>query len=69
MQVFVYNTKDGVYTQQKLADPAAYKISPYSQVPAGDCIIVEYGPKKEQTDKLCRSYKVAEELDKVRKGY
>ncbi len=68
VQAFVYSTKDGVYTQQKLDNPATYVMAPYSQVPEGDCIIVEYGEEKDRTDKLCRSYKVAEEIDKVKNG-
>lgn len=60
MQVFVYQTDAELYyTQKKLEDPASYLISPESVVPPGDCIIVEYGPVRDKTDKLCRSYKVA----------
>jgi hypothetical protein len=67
MQVFVYQTADDLYyTQKKLDDPASYLISPHSQVPPGDCIIVEFGPNKDKTDKLCRSYKVAQEIDKLK---
>lgn len=67
MQVFVYQTDDEqYYSQMKLTDPAKYLISPYSAVPAGDCVIVEFGPVRERTDKLCRSYKVAEEIGKLK---
>lgn len=69
VQVFVYTTDENdTYTQRKLEEPENYIISPESIVPAGDCIIVEFDAPKEQTDKLCRSYKVAEEIDKVRGG-
>lgn len=65
LQVFVYSTKDGIYTQTKIDNPESYIITPDSQVPAGDCIIVEFGPEIEFTDKLCRSYKVAENIGKI----
>jgi hypothetical protein len=67
IQTFVYQVdEEGYYSQQKLSDPDKYIISPYSQVPPGDCIIVEFGPNKDRTDKLCRSYIVAEEIDKLK---
>jgi len=65
VQVFVYSTENGIYSQRKLENPASYIISPYSQVPNGDCIIVEYGATTETTNRLCRSYKVAESLGKI----
>jgi len=68
VQTFVYKTENGMYTQQKLPTPEEYSISPYSQVPEGDCVIVEFDAPKDKTDKLCRSYKVAEEIGKVKKG-
>lgn len=68
VQVFLYKTENGVYTQQKLPTPDSYSISPFSQVPEGDCVIVEFDMVKDKTDKLCRSYTVAEEIDKVKKG-
>lgn len=68
VQVFVYSTEDGVYTQKKISHPQSYTIAPYAHVPEGDCVIVEYGPTKNRTDKLCRSYQVAEEIEKVRNG-
>lgn len=67
LQVFVYQVdKDNYYAQKKIADPNAYLISPQSQVPQGDCVIVEFGQAKDRTDKLCRSYKVAQEIDKLK---
>lgn len=68
VQVFVYSTENGVYSQRKISNPAAYEISPYSQVPEGDCVIVEFAPEKDMTDKLCRSYRVAEEIGDISKG-
>lgn len=67
VQVFVYKTnKDNSYTQEKIADPQNYIISPFSSVPTGDCIIVEFDAPKERTERMCRSYKVAEETGKVK---
>lgn len=67
LQVFVFQTdKENYYTQQKLVNPGDYIISPYSSVPAGDCIIVEFDSPKSRTDKMCRSYKVAEQIDKLK---
>jgi hypothetical protein len=59
LQVFVYKTSNDTFSQQKLTQPAEYILSPYSQVPAGDCIIIEFDSPKEKTDKLCNFYKVA----------
>ena len=67
VQVFVYSilnpdeTKKWVYQQHKIKDINAYLVAPFSQVPPGDCIIVEFDAEKEQTDKICSSYQVAQE--------
>ncbi len=67
VQAFVYKTDtDGYYHQEKLISPEKYQLSPQAQVPAGDCIIVDYGPSMARTDKLCRSYKVAEQIGKLK---
>ncbi len=67
VQVYVYQTdKDNYYSQKKILDPATYVISPSGTVPPADCVIVEYGPVKERTDKMCRSYKVALEIGKLK---
>lgn len=61
-QVFVYKTDGNSFFQQKLvSNPEGYVISSYGQVPPGDCIIIEFGPRREKTDKLCQFYKVAKE--------
>ena len=49
------------YKQQKVDDFEDYILSPYANVPPGDCFIIELGPAKEKTDKICVSYRVAEE--------
>lgn len=67
LQVFVYKTDTaGYFRQEKLADPSTYIISPYSNVPSGDCIIVDVDKPKERTDKLCVSYKAAEKTGKLK---
>jgi len=67
LQIFLYRItnpsathKTGFfYTQTKLDNPETYIPAPYSYVPAGDCVIIEYGPKKDKTDKICESYRIA----------
>lgn len=60
VQVFAYqfNKDDKTYRQTKLEDPASYSISHSGDVPPGDCIIFEYGPARDRTDKLCKQYGV-----------
>lgn len=57
------NTKKWIYSQEKLKDYKNYIISPYTAVPPGDCIIIEFDEEKEKTKHACESYKSA-----VRKG-
>ena len=67
LQVFAYKTdKDNYYSQKKIENPADYIISAESNVPPADCIIIEYDTSKAKTDKLCRSYKVAQKIGKLK---
>ena len=65
LQIFVYKVinpderKRWVYEQVKLTDYENYIMSPYQNVPPGDCIIIEYDRDKESTDKLCETFEVA----------
>lgn len=59
LQVFLY--KAGSFNQQDLEDPEDYLMTPEQKVPPGDCIIFEFGPRKDETDHLCQSYEVAKE--------
>ena len=68
LQAFVYKTAGKVFTQEKLTDPTAYVLSPYGNVPPGDCIIVEFGEEKERTDKLCDSYKLQKLKENIQEG-
>ena len=69
LQVFRYkvinavkNKKSGFVTvQEKIADFTDYVLSPYSNVPPGDCIIIEFAEEKEKTGHLCRSYETAKQ--------
>jgi hypothetical protein len=67
LQVFVHSVENGAVVQRKLVDPAAYRFAPHSDVPPGDCVIVEFGSDKERTDHLCRSYELSLERGKLRR--
>lgn len=54
MQVFLYNSDGHDYQQTKLTNPQDYVISPHGQVPPGDCLIIEFGPERDSTDRKCR---------------
>ena len=57
LQGFVYRTHDGAVQQEKLSDIEGYVLAPYSQVPPGDCIILEFGAQKEMTERVCQTYR------------
>ncbi len=65
LQVFAYKVINKTIVQSKVTDPANYIIAPESQVPDGDCIIIEYDSPKDKTDKLCQSYEVAKQIGKI----
>ena len=69
LQVFVYQTQGKTFSQTKLLDPESYIISPHSQVPPGDCIIIEFGPVREKTDKLCNFYEVAVQKGEIKENF
>ena len=54
--VYSYNEDDKTYSQRKLTNPRDYVIFDDSNVPPGDCIIFEFGPTRDTTDKLCEQY-------------
>jgi hypothetical protein len=67
VQVFVYRTdKDDYYSQEKVSNPQDHIIAPFASVPKGDCIVVEFTSPKERTDKICKSYAVAEKIGKLK---
>lgn len=63
VQVFVYQlNEDGdTYTQTKLDNPRDYVISSVSDVPPGDCIIFEFGPTQDRTERLCEQYGIRDQ--------
>lgn len=66
LQIFVYKTIRENYYQQKIMDPKNYIISPKTNVPPGDCVIIEFDVIKEKTDKICRSYAVWKQTGKLK---
>lgn len=61
LQVYVYKTSeenDKEYYQQKITDPANYIIRDEDQIPEGDCVIFEFGPIADKTNKVCKQYGV-----------
>ncbi|MEK6970269.1 MAG: hypothetical protein AABW68_01080 [archaeon] len=53
--------KNWTYTQEKLEYPEGLEkiMAPYSNVPPGDCLIIEYDAPKEKTTHSCASYRAA----------
>lgn len=71
VQIFLYvvtnvmdNQKSGFLVEQ-LKVNENYVLSPYQDVPPGDCIIVEFDKRKEKTDKICDTYQLAVEQGKM----
>ncbi|MBM3282443.1 MAG: hypothetical protein FJY86_03850 [Candidatus Diapherotrites archaeon] len=63
-KVYVTNPADAKkweYTQEKLPYPEGLDtiMAPYANVPPGDCLIIEYGPIHEKTERTCASYRAA----------
>jgi len=67
LQVFLYKVtnpdeqKKWVFEQQKLENFEDYILSPYTSIPPGDCIIIEFDADKEKTEHICETYKVGME--------
>jgi len=63
-QVFLYKVKNPEdykkwkFKQTKLENYKEYIVSGYSQVPPGDCIIIDFDEDKQQTNHICETYKV-----------
>ena len=59
-QGFVYKTQGTIVTQEKLNNFVDYILSPYSTIPPGDCIILEFiSEAKDRTEKICQFYQIA----------
>lgn len=67
LQVFLWsvNAEDNRATQRKLENFEEYVPSPHSPVPPGDCIIIEFGARKDATEHLCEQYRVAKKNSKI----
>ena len=59
LNVFAYKTDNGIVTQEKIEDIESYRMNPSSNIPPGDCIIFEFSPEKQSTDKICETYDIA----------
>jgi len=66
VQVFAYRVVENPFQrtgmkheQTKLTEFEGYVPSPYSAVPPGDCIIIEFDAEKPSTDKICETYRIA----------
>ena len=65
LQVFLYriknteDTKNWIFEERKVENFENYILSPYSQIPPGDCIIIEFGQEKLTTEHICETYKNA----------
>lgn len=74
LQVFVEKiqnpTVNGQFIsiQEKVNDFPSYILSPFSSVPPGDCIIIDFDQAKDHTDHLCESYKIAKEEGVIHGG-
>lgn len=74
LQVFVYKVtnpddlKKWNFVQEKVDDFPEYVLSPYSLVPPGDCIIIEFDQEKEKTDRVCETYRIAIDKGELRGG-
>lgn len=53
------DAKQWVYSQQKIPISLDTRMQPYSNVPPGDCLIIEYDVAKETTQHSCASYRAA----------
>lgn len=60
VQAFVYRYDEATktYQQSKIEDADKYSIAPHETVPPGDCVIIEFAPAKDRTDKLCKQFGV-----------
>ncbi|MEK6822433.1 MAG: hypothetical protein AABY13_01280, partial [Nanoarchaeota archaeon] len=55
VQVFLMTVQEGVIAQRKLALYDRHIIAPESNVPPGDCIIIEFDAEKPRTEHVCES--------------
>ena len=65
LQAFVYMAAGNVYWQEKVDNFPSYVMSHNTNVPPGDCMIIEFGPEKNSSDKMCSSYRIAAEKGSI----
>ena len=65
LNVFVYGLNEDIVTEKNIEDIHSYVYSPESLVPPGDCIIIEFGPEKDSTEKICKPYEIEIEKGKI----
>lgn len=68
VQVYAYRALDNkstagksLYRQEKVSDPANFIIHDDSNVPPGDCIIIDFGPAADRTEHKCHQYRVQDD--------
>jgi hypothetical protein len=65
LQAFVYKVtnpdelKRWRFVQEKVSDIPSHVLSPYSIIPPGDCIIIEFGEEKETTEHMCETTRIS----------
>lgn len=75
VQVFAYSLTNEeangkkLYRQNKIDDPAGYLYGRQSQVPPGDCIIIEFEPSRDRSDHKCLQYQVEDERGNYQEVY
>jgi len=65
LNVFVYELNKDIVTQRKIETINSYVYSPESLIPPGDCIIIEFGPEKKSTEKICKTYEIEIEKGEI----
>ena len=68
LQVFLYKIKDNSVILEKIINPKDYIISPYANIPPGDCLIIEFDVLKNKTDKICKTLEISIQKGKVNNG-
>lgn len=66
LQVFLYRVTNPdptrrtgfTFVQEKLESFEEYILFPYSNIPPGDCLIIEFDQEKQRTDHICETYRI-----------
>jgi hypothetical protein len=69
VQGFVFKTTGDELMQEKLAHPASYIMSPHSNVPPGDCVVLEFSPPEGTTQHLCRRFEALVKAGRLKYEY